>query len=413
MTNSIDINANNCKRTEIFGKNYEQSWFEMNTFPIVYKYLQCNSFYPFFWKSEDEYVLFDNMMEFIYREYPEYKILYMKEIEFDFPEVLVIALKDNLYIRFSFIEKENLNGYVRYDRKDGVKFSSGEELVVSNIDILYDFVVRDEVLGLKDVIKDNMVVIDDSQTNIGLISFDSGDYYVKEIDITKNLGEWHNLDLHYPDDGEMKFTEFYEGLKEKLLNTQKGLVLLFGSPGTGKSHFIRHIIHDVSNVRTKDDKKKKFFIYVPPNLIPNILEPNFITFLTDYVIDTEREIILVMEDAEQVLAKREYGNSGAANILNLTDGILNDILGFQVIATFNTALDDIDDALLRDGRLIARKKFSALSEKDAKKLIEAMKLDIKVTNAMTLAEIYTKKERNEILQHNITSEEEKCFGFVI
>jgi hypothetical protein len=371
--------------------------------------------HPYIWSSDDEYVLFNNTYEYITNKFPNFKILFIKEVEFDFPEIIVIELMPDVIMKFAYIQKEMLNNYIYFDKKHEIDrgVPVGEQYVVSNLIIYYSPYKKDIVNDIKNVIRKNMIVVDDSQTNIGLISFDSGEYYVKEIDITKNLGEWHHLDLHYPHDGQMSFTDFYEGLKHKLTTQQKGLVLLFGNPGTGKSHFIRHIIHDVSNIKTKDEKKKKFFIYVPPNLIPNMLEPGFITFLTDYVMETERQIILVMEDAEQVLAKRQNGNSGAANILNLTDGILNDILGFQVIATFNTELEDIDEALLREGRLIARKKFSVIMEKDVKILTDKIGLDIEIIGNMTLAEIYSKKEQSEILQHNIRDEEKKKFGFIL
>ena len=65
------------------------------------------------------------------------------------------------------------------------------------------------------------------------------------------------------------------------------------------------------------------------------------------------------------------------NLLNLSDGLLNNMLNLQIICTFKVDLKKLDSAFLRPGRLIARKEFKALSELDAKLL--ALRLGIKHT----------------------------------
>jgi ATP-dependent 26S proteasome regulatory subunit len=46
-------------------------------------------------------------------------------------------------------------------------------------------------------------------------------------------------------------------------------------------------------------------------------------------------------------------NAGLINILNNSDGLLSDELCIKFICTFNAPLKDIDEALLRKGRLAA------------------------------------------------------------
>lgn len=54
-------------------------------------------------------------------------------------------------------------------------------------------------------------------------------------------------------------------------------------------------------------------------------------------------------------------SSAVSSLLNLSDGILSDILKTSVIVTYNCPKQDVDDALKRKGRLQMDYEFSALS----------------------------------------------------
>jgi ATP-dependent 26S proteasome regulatory subunit len=100
--------------------------------------------------------------------------------------------------------------------------------------------------------------------------------------------------------------------------------------------------------------------------------------------------------------------------LNLTDGLLNDILNIQIIATFNTKLSNIDKALLRPERLIARKEFSELSIERGKILAEKININPDLINKeLTLADIYAFKNESKPITHNISekSYDGKISGF--
>ena len=82
-------------------------------------------------------------------------------------------------------------------------------------------------------------------------------------------------------------------------------------------------------------------------------------------------------------------NAGLVNILNISDGLLSDELCIKFICTFNAPLKDIDEALLRKGRLAARYEFKDLTTDKVNQLIKEEGLDIpQQTHPMTLAEIY-------------------------
>ena len=90
--------------------------------------------------------------------------------------------------------------------------------------------------------------------------------------------------------------------------------------------------------------------------------------------------------------------------MNLTDGLLNDILNVQIIATFNTKIANIDNALLRPERLMARKEFEALSVDRGKHLASLIDINPNlITKKMTLADIYALKNERKPITHNIDS----------
>lgn len=147
----------------------------------------------------------------------------------------------------------------------------------------------------------------------------------------------------------------------------------------GKTHYIRYLIEHI---------KDKTLIYVPPDLAKDLSKPSFLSFLFQHP-----NSILIIEDAENIVRDRASNifnpSQAVANLLNLSDGLLNDALSMQIIATFNCPLSNLDAALLRPGRLIAIHEFDRLDVPTSRLLSEKLGFPTEpITEPMTLADIY-------------------------
>ncbi len=185
------------------------------------------------------------------------------------------------------------------------------------------------------------------------------------------------IEQNYNDD----FKEIHQIILKRLSKkNDKGLVLLHGKPGTGKTSYIRYLITVL----------KKNIIFLPPSMASAITNPDLMAILID-----NPNSILVIEDAENIVVDRETdGQSQVSALLNISDGLLSDCLNIQIICTFNTDISKIDNALLRKGRLIASSEFKELEVEKARHLSEKIGFQNKVNEPMTLSAIYNQNEKD-------------------
>ncbi len=119
-----------------------------------------------------------------------------------------------------------------------------------------------------------------------------------------------DLSLNYNDN----LKELHDYLT-KILNkkNKSGLVLFHGTPGTGKSTYIRLLIQGI----------KKTVIFLPPKVAGILDSPGMTTLLVE-----NPNSIFIIEDAEELIKSREgKDDSNISMLLNLTDGMLGESLG--------------------------------------------------------------------------------------
>ncbi len=229
---------------------------------------------------------------------------------------------------------------------------------------------------------------------ISMVQVSSGNFHLHSHPVNDNF-EIKDLDLNYGSG----FQKFHTELMKRFESETQGLVLFHGEPGTGKTFYIRHLLRSMAT-------KSKKVIYMPPNMVDHLVDPGFMTFLTRTINEfSARKIfcVLLIEDAEPLLASRQSDTriQGVTNLLNMTDGLLNDMLRLQIICTFNVELKKIDKALLRPGRLVARKEFKQLSVLDANLLTQRLGIKHHFKTPATLGEIYALRKNKNTLVHDV------------
>ncbi|MFZ4598259.1 MAG: hypothetical protein ACOYNN_06400 [Terrimicrobiaceae bacterium] len=79
-------------------------------------------------------------------------------------------------------------------------------------------------------------------------------------------------------------------------------------------------------------------------------------------------------------------------ILNLSDGMLGDFLRLQIICTINCRTAEIDQALLRLGRLLRHRVFERLDPRQAAQLAIAIGKTLPPAQDYSLAEVFSGQE---------------------
>lgn len=221
----------------------------------------------------------------------------------------------------------------------------------------------------------------------------STEYNGLELDSFPTSCENMSLELNYG----KAFSKVHEHVIDNLNNKKSGLYVFHGPPGTGKTSYVKYLT-------TIIDKRK--FIFVPNTMIGELFSPKLVDKLYSF-----KNSVLVLEDAEVCIFKRDGNNNAlVSGILNITDGLLKDLLNIAIVVTFNAAdINELDAALLRKGRLKVMHKFDLLTEEESKILAKKLKKKKQVTKPLTLADIYNLDEETGLEEPS--SERKVGFGF--
>ena len=190
-----------------------------------------------------------------------------------------------------------------------------------------------------------------------------------------------DIKRNYNDDFEIPYENICSIVEEE--NTAS-LMLFYGEPGTGKSTIIKHLIAKYPD---------KDFIFMDGALLAHASQEKLMAYFLE-----NNNTVFILEDCEKALLAREhYVNPVMPVLLNLTDGIISDVLGIKFICTFNTDLSKIDKALIRKGRLKLKYEFKKLAKEKCQKIVDT---DDKITKFevkedMSLADLYNHDKEND------------------
>jgi hypothetical protein len=172
-------------------------------------------------------------------------------------------------------------------------------------------------------------------------------------------------------------------LCKTIKKSDKGLTILYGERGTGKTSVVSYIT----------DKVDRMVIYIPNSLLEATLNNSeFRSFLRKF-----HRPIIVIDDCEMIFNELfTKSNIYVNNLLQMVEGLLSDSMKVNFITIFNVEDEsEIDHALLECNSLIDVIEFEYLNEEESNELSKHLGHSKKYKNKTKLIDIIRKTNSKE------------------
>lgn len=219
-------------------------------------------------------------------------------------------------------------------------------------------------------------VVEDVQRVFMLVDYGNGDFNFHSNKIP--------LSTFKPDNYIAANVDWMSKLKEGLFSpTATGrLTILQGPAGTGKTRYLRALMQELGETVAP--------IVLPVSLAGELSQPRMLGQITANDEFEGKNLLLIIEDGDGLLEKRDRASSVISDFLNIVDGLVGEIVNLHVVVTTNLQKKDFDPAITRPGRLHSILYFEALPYEQAAKVYrrETGEDLAKDKEEYTLAEVY-------------------------
>ncbi len=175
-------------------------------------------------------------------------------------------------------------------------------------------------------------------------------------------------------------------LIKSIKKSKKGLSVLYGDRGTGKTSMINYLSTSID----------RMIIFIPNNMIDlTINNPEFKRFLRRYP-----SPIIIIDDCEMMF-NESYTKSNALvnNLIQLVDGFLSDSIEAHIITIFNVDSDDsIDHSLLDCNNLVGVVEFNNLTGEESTDLSKYLDKSKKYKSDTRLIDIVKNRQEKDIIE---------------
>ncbi len=237
----------------------------------------------------------------------------------------------------------------------------------SNIIHYYAKGYRDNLANLSSYLKPYISVQPVTTTYICGFSQEGSIADSREIDLEINKAHscfYPQLKTYFADAADP-----LQELADQFDKNKANLLFLIGTPGTGKSTLIRSLCGSLRHRPIVQFAGEK-----------TIKDPAFDAYLAKL----PKNSLVIIEDADNIVGKRKDGNHSMSMLLNEIDGVASKGIKF-VISTNLPTLRDVDEALLRPGRLAYSIEFRDLKAEELEEVANELGLEREVTGPMSLA----------------------------
>lgn len=274
---------------------------------------------------------------------------------------ILIGIDDNVFISYLVFDRRNENSTIN--------------------EIIFFYKEEDDlnlVQEITDKLNSCLLSYDKEEScTINTISFSQNGIEMEPVDTKIDLD---SIDLFYTEKTFSKVDKILKSIKK----SNKGLSVLYGERGNGKTSIINYIASKLDRV----------VIFIPNNLIEQTINnPEFRKFIKKH-----HKPIIIIDDCEMLLNELfTKSNIFVNNLLQMVDGFLSDSMEVNIITIFN--VDDeseIDHSLLECNNLIDVVKFEELSEEESNELSKHLGQDKKYKNKNKVIDIIKKRKSKSV-----------------
>jgi energy-coupling factor transporter ATP-binding protein EcfA2 len=297
-----------------------------------------------------------------FQSMPNKVILYNVYLSNDFIEKLE-KYKIDLNIAteiFSTFDSPIINDKILSKISDDIFISyvildkNSENSVVDEVTIFYKNIEDvGKINDIIEIISDSIISPDknEQESKLNIICLNQGELNIESLSSESNF---ESIEYYY---NKKTFKKTKEVIK-KIKKEKKGLYILYGQRGCGKTTIINYI----------SSKVEKNIIFIPGNMIEHTINnPDFRNFLKNYP-----DSILLIDDCELIFNKiYNRSNISTNNLIQLVDGFLSKIVNIDIMAIFNINDEsEIDPNLLECNSLIDIVEFEPLNSTESTELSE-------------------------------------------
>jgi hypothetical protein len=272
------------------------------------------------------------------------------------------VINDKMFVTIE--DKKIYCSYIVIDRKH-------ENSIINEITFFYSD--EDNFEKIQKIIEElNECVIDfceDEANNLNTITIGSNGLEIEPIEASDV--EVDNFDMFYS----KKTYKEIDKLVKEIKKSNKGLSILYGERGTGKTSVINHLA----------SKLDRIVIFIPNNMVEHTIgNSDFRKFLKRYT-----KPVIIIDDCEMLLNDSfSRSNMIANNLMQMVDGFLSDSIEANIITIFNVdEEEEIDHSLLDCNNLIRVIEFGELSPNESTDLSEHLGFNKKYKNKMRVLDI--------------------------
>lgn len=155
-----------------------------------------------------------------------------------------------------------------------------------------------------------------------------------------------------------------EQFTDRTTGRSGGLTIFEGPPGTGKTSLVSVLMQRL--------EKSHVFYVLPASQDYALSSAEVVPFWqAQNKRHPDRIKVIVIEDAERLLWPRQADNREAvSSVLNIADGLMGRMLRLHMLCSVNARICELDQAVMRPGRLMNQRAFHRLPLRTAQRIAD-------------------------------------------